>query len=137
MAKKKSKSLSDMKTEEIDEQIKKPVWSVAYKDLEFVAYENSFYDERPMLSCYVFKKGTMIEHSGRTRYFTKQKALDELKWKYKAYLETEVIRILKEKAQIFVGGNSELTAYISIHFAYSDPQEWEKIKEYFSDEEVD
>ena len=74
----------------------------------------------------------MLEHSGRTIYFTKEKALEELKSKYVWYIKNEVIDILKNKAQVFVGGDSELTKYISIHLAYDNQEEWEKVIEYFN-----
>ena len=90
------KKLEEMVKEEWEQPIE-PAFEVKYKDLVFTAYKNSFYDDRPMLSCYISRNGRMLEHSGRTQYFTEEKALEELKWKYAAYLEMEVIKILKEK----------------------------------------
>ena len=86
MNKKKCKTLNEMKKEEIDDESIKPLWSVKYRNYEFVAYKNSFWGDRPMLSCYIFRDDKLIEHRGRTQYFTEEKALEELKWKYQAYL---------------------------------------------------
>lgn len=134
MAKKTTKTLADMKREEIDEQVSKPLWRVEYKNYTFVAYKNSFYGERDILSCYLFRDDKLIEHSGRTRYFTQEKALEELKWKYDAYLELEVVKLLKEKAyRKITPPDYMFEPTINIELSYEDitPEQWEKVKEYF------
>lgn len=135
MGNKKSKTLADMVKEEEYGHAPNPIWSVQYKNFDFIAYENSFYDDRKVLSCYILRDGIMLEHSGRTIYFTKEKALKELQDKYIWYLKNEVIEILKNKAQCLIVEGSELTSYISIYFPYHNQEEWDKVKEFFEYEQ--
>ena len=129
--KQKFKKLEEMVKEEWEQPIE-PAFEVKYKDLVFTAYKNSFYDDRPMLSCYISRNGRMLEHSGRTQYFTEEKALEELKWKYAAYLEMEVIKLLKEKGNaILVAPDMYNDPHIVVRFDYDNAEEWEKVKEYF------
>ncbi len=131
MAKKQYKKLSDMKQEEWEQPIE-PAFEVKYRDLVFTAFKNSFYGDRPMLSCYISKNGELLEHSGRTQYFTEDKALEELKRKYAFNLEMEVIKLLKEKGNaIIVEPDVNNEPHIIIRFDYDNADEWEKMKEYF------
>ena len=131
MAKEKYKTLEEMQKEEWGNNVK-PSWEVHYKDFTFIAYKNSLLSDIPILSCYIYKGNTLLEHSGRTQYFTQEKALEELKWKYEKYLEVDVISILKENAI-----KRELNVeqpIISIELLKNNvsDNEWEKVKEYFN-----
>lgn len=134
MANKKCKKLEEMQQEEIDDESSKPQWSVKYKNYDFIAYKNSFWGDRPILSCYILRDGKMIEHSGRTQYFTQEKALEELKWKYKEYLKDDVIKLLMEKAKREIVPPSDYTEpYFEIKLFADDvsKEEWDKVRELF------
>lgn len=126
------KKLEDMQKEEWEQESIKPAWEITYKDMVFTAYENSFWSDTPILSCYVSKNGKLLEHSGRTRYFTKEKALKELKSKYEFYLQSDVIKTLKEKSSCIV-----FKPYIQITIDRNkvSEEEWNKIIEYFKGEQ--
>ena len=134
MANKKCKKLEEMQQEEIEDKASDPKWSVKYKNYEFIAYENSFYDARPILSCYIFRDNTFVEHSGRSRYFSKEKALEELKWKYKAYLKDDVIKLLMEKGKTKIVPPDDYTEpYFEIKLFADDvsKEQWDKVRELF------
>lgn len=131
---KKSKTLADMKHEEIDLGESEPLWEIKYKNFTFIAYKNSFYGDRDILSCYIFRDDELLEHSGRTIYFTEEKALEEIKQKYKWYLKNEVIEIIQQKASKTIIPPSDFNEpFIKFELGYENvsEEEWEKVKEYF------
>lgn len=131
----KNKTLANMEEEDIIQKTTKLAWSVKYKNFEFYAYENYFYEERPILSCYIFRDNQLLEHSGRTKYYTQDKALEELKTKYQFYLKDEAINLLTKCSIVLVVPESECLnnerLTIQLYKKDTTKEQWEKLLELF------